>query len=176
MTGAPLKIEETSDPAMGIAARAGIRVRSILQTMLFQPNDVQTGATSDGEVISARTTLLMGQDFPSETARQPWTIVTASNAGTLKAGVDCLTRPQVWSRLNGRLSSLAADESIAWVPADDRTRYRSTQSFGIFNARLVAAGWLSLNPLTYVGFALAIVALLGTTTLWLVRNIGRRQE
>ena len=104
------------------------------------------------------------------------TIVTAPDAARLKAGVECLAHPQVWSRLGGRISALDQDETISFVEAGEGQRLVATQGFDIANSRLVAAGWLSLNPFAYVGLALLLVIGLAASTLWLVLNSGRRQE
>lgn len=134
------------------------------------------GAGSEAEVVTGRATLLVGQDFAPGRLRQLWTVVTAADGAALRAGVACLTHPAIWSGLGGRISALASDESLRFVPAGDRQRLIATQAFSLPNLRLVAAGWLSLNPLAYVGIALALALCLAASTLILVLNTGRRQE
>jgi hypothetical protein len=152
----------------------GLR-KSLPALPLWQTPDAPN-AGSEAEIVTAGATLLIGQDFPSARARHLWTLVTAADSGALQAGVECLTHPAIWSGLSGRISALGADESLRFVPAGERQRLVATQGFSLPNLRLVAAGWLSLNPLAYVGIALALVLCLAAATLILVLNTGRRQE
>lgn len=102
------------------------------------------------------------------------TLVTAPNPALLAASVTCLTDPIVWSGLSGRMAVLdAADGSLVSVAARG-TRFVATQPPSVGNLRLVAAGWLSLNPFTYAGLALVLALLLSASTMHLVRNVGRR--
>jgi hypothetical protein len=138
------------------------------------PDAPNTG--SEAEIVTGRAALLVGQDFASDHTRHLWTVVTAADAAALQSGVACLTHPAIWSGLGGRISALGADETLRFVPAGDRQRLVATQGFSLPNIRLVAAGWLSLNPLAYVAIALALVLCLAASTLLLVVNTGRRQE
>jgi hypothetical protein len=152
----------------------GLR-KSLPALPLWQTPDAPN-AGSEAEIVSAGAMLLVSQDFPSAKARNLWTLVTAADSAALQAGVDCLVHPAIWSGLSGRISALGADESLRFVPAGERQRLVATQGFSLPNLRLVAAGWLSLNPLAYVGIALALVLCLAAATLVLVLNTGRRQE
>jgi hypothetical protein len=167
------------------AAASGYTVlglRASLPALPFWQPAEPPGAGSEAEIVTARAALLVGQDFASDKdfasskADHLWTLVTAADAGTLLAGVECLTHPEIWSGLSGRISALASDETLRFVPAGERQRFVTTQGYDLANARLVAAGWLSLNPLAYVGIALALVLCLAASTLLLVLNTGRRQE
>lgn len=170
---APVKIAARDEAGFSFAS---LGLRASLPAPSFWQGVEPQGARSEGEVVSARASLLVAQDFPVEQAKNLWTVFTASDAGALKAGIECLTHPQIWSGLGGRISALGQDESVSFVSAGDHQRLVATQSFGIANSRLVAAGWLSLNPLAYVGLALLLVLCLAASTLWLVLNTGRRQE
>ena len=162
-------------PAAGLSL-ASLGLRASLPALPFWAPVEPGAAASEGEVVQARAALIVGQDFPDAASRNLWTVVTAPDATALKNGVDCLTHPQIWSRLGGRLTALNADESVIALPAGERLRHVATQGFNVLNLRLVAAGWLSLNPLAYVGLVLALVLCLAAATLWLVLNTGRRQE
>ncbi len=162
-------------PAAGLSL-ASIGLRASLPALPFWAPVEPGAAASESEVVQARAALIVGQDFPDAAARNLWTVVTAPDAAALKAGVECLTHPQIWSRLGGRLAGLNADESVITLPAGERLRHVATRGFDVLNLRLVAAGWLSLNPLAYVGLVLALVLCLAASTLWLVLNTGRRQE
>lgn len=164
------------NPALVTPALAGLGLRASLPALPFWRGPEPAGAVSEEEALSAKALLAIGQDFPAEQARTLWTVVTAPDASLLKAGVDCLVHPQVWSRLGGRISTLSPDETVLSVAAGERLRHVATADFSLLNLRLVAAGWLSLNPLAYVAIALALVLCLAGSTLWLVLNTGRRQE
>jgi hypothetical protein len=155
---------------------AALGLRASLPSLPFRHVGEAPGGVAEEEAVSERAALLVGQDFPADRANNLWTVVTAPDAAALQAGVDCLTHPQIWSRLGGRISAVNADETLAFVPTGERVRYVATQPFGLVNTRLVAAGWLSLNPLSYVAIALGLVLCLAASTLWLVLNTGRRQE
>ena len=155
---------------------SGLGLRASLSAFPFWQTPDAPGAGTEAETVTGRSTLLIGQDFASERARHLWTVVTAADSATLQAGVQCLVNPAIWGGLNGRITALESDETLRFVPAGERQRLVQTQAFDLPNARLVAAGWLSLNPLAYVGIALAIVLFLAGSTLLLVLNTGRRQE
>jgi hypothetical protein len=166
---------EAHAPAASLSL-ASLGLRASLPALPFWAPAEPGAASSEAEVVQARAALIVGQDFPDAASRNLWTVVTAPDAAALKAGVECLTHPQIWSRLGGRLAALNADESVIALPAGERLRHVATQGFDVLNLRLVAAGWLSLNPLAYVGLVLALVLCLAAATLWLVLNTGRRQE
>lgn len=171
---APVPASDQTTGGSGFSL-AALGLRASLPALPFQHVGEAPGVVAE-EAVSERAALLVGQDFPADRAANLWTVVTAPDAATLQAGVDCLTHPQIWSRLAGRISAVNADETLAFVPTGERVRYVATQAFGLVNTRLVAAGWLSLNPLSYVAIALLLVLCLAASTLWLVLNTGRRQE
>lgn len=174
----PARLTQPARPAQ--AADAGgpsaLGLRASLPTLPFWQTPDLPGAGTEAEIVTGRAALLVGQDFASAQARHLWTVVTAADAPALQAGVHCLVHPAIWSGLNGRIAALASDESLRFVPTGDRQRLVPTQVFSLLNARLVAAGWLSLNPIAYVGIALALALCLAASTLLLVLNTGRRQE
>ena len=133
------------------------------------------GVATVERVVAARALALVGQGHRSGAAGQGWTLVSAPDSATLAAAAECLSHPAQWNRLAGRVAALTADEEILTVAATEQ-RFVGTQGFSLPNARLVAAGWLSMNPLAYVGLALALVLVLAFATLTLVLNSGRRQE
>jgi hypothetical protein len=166
--------ETVSGMPAGSLSLRGLRA-SLPAFPLWQTPDAPN-AGSEAEIVTGGAALLIGQDFASGQARDLWTVVTAVDSTALQSGVACLTHPVIWSGLAGRISALGVDETVRFVPAGERQRLVATQAFSLPNARLVAAGWLSLNPLAYVGIALALVLCLAASTLFLVVNTGRRQE
>lgn len=165
---------EARPEAAGTFSLLGLR-KSLPALPLWQTPDAPN-AGSETEIVTGRAILLVGQDFASAKARHLWTLVTAPDSAALQAGVECLTHPAIWSGLSGKISALGADETLRFVPAGEHQRLAATQGFSLPNARLVAAGWLSLNPFAYVGIALGLVLCLAAATLLLVLNTGRRQE
>ncbi len=166
------------NPVSGASANnvSLLGLRASLTALPFWQTPDAPNSGSEAEILTGRATLLVGQDLGSPKTSHLWTVVTAADAAALQSGVACLTHPAIWSGLTGRISALEADESLRFVSADDRQQLVATHGLSLLNLRLVAAGWLSLNPLAYVGIALALVLCLAAATLLLVVNIGRRQE
>ena len=126
--------------------------------------------------LSQLSVLIVSQGFPADDSRNLWTLVTAPDSAMLKAGVDCLTHPRIWTSVSGRLSALQADETVRSVRDDGGRRYFATAPWSLGNLRLIGAAWLSLNSLAYVAACSALVLCLAASTLWLVLNVGRRVE
>jgi hypothetical protein len=126
--------------------------------------------------IDPASSLILAQGMSPGSRENVTTIVTALDAPTLRGSVACLFDPQVWAKVHGRLAML--DGSSGEVTATDATsfHYIASDRTPIGNARLVVAGWFSLNPLAFVAFALLTALCLGGTTLWFVRGVGRRPE
>ncbi|WP_246733014.1 cellulose biosynthesis cyclic di-GMP-binding regulatory protein BcsB [Methylobacterium sp. BTF04] len=104
------------------------------------------------------------------------TLVTAPNAILLKASVACLIDPEVWSKVGGRFAFLNAADGRLDTIEPDSVRLIATQDRSVSNLRLVAAGWLSMNPIFYVALALGLALCLGLSTTVMVRNVGRRNR
>ena len=120
--------------------------------------------------------LIVSQGFPADDSRNLWTLVTGPDSAALKAGVDCLSHPRIWTSVSGRLSALQSDETVRTVHDDDGRRYFATAPWSLGNLRLICAAWLSLNPMAYVAACIGLVLCLAASTLWLVLNVGRRVE
>ena len=84
---------------------------------LFGQKVAQTARAGEGDALSQLSVLTMSQGFPTDNSRNLWTLVTAPDSASLKAGVDCLTHPRIWTSISGRLSVLQADETIRSVHA-----------------------------------------------------------
>ena len=126
--------------------------------------------------LPSSASLFVGQGIAGAGLDQLLTVVTAPNAALLRTGVACLVDPVIWNRLDGRLAFLDTGAGeVSTVPAD-MLDLVPTKGNSIDNARLVAAGWLSLNPLAYVGLTLGAALCLGWSTTNLVRQIGRRNS
>ncbi|GAU85821.1 cyclic di-GMP binding protein precursor [Bosea sp. BIWAKO-01] len=92
------------------------------------------------------------------------TAVLGADPAAFVALVEKATTDQFWSRLNGEAARVRIDD---WGPTNLGVQERvysaiSDRSPG--NIRLVAAGWLSLNPSYYLAILGGLVALLALTT------------
>jgi hypothetical protein len=124
--------------------------------------------------LSPRTTLALGQNILGETSDNVWTVLTAPNADALADSVACLVDPRVSRQIAGRLSLLDVSRArIDATPVSD-ARFVVTQPLSLGNARLIAAGWLSIHALYYVAAVLALGFLLAGATRVFVKNVGRR--
>jgi hypothetical protein len=125
--------------------------------------------------LTRNASLVIAQSIAGSQASDVKTLVTAPDAATLAHSVACLVDPRVWRQISGGMAVLnMSDAQIIASPAQD-TRLISTQPFTLQNARLIAAGWFSLNNKVYVGLALLLGLILALTTSLFVRNVGRRQ-
>lgn len=123
---------------------------------------------------SPLTTLALGQSILKGAGGNVWTVLTAPNAETLSDSVACLVDPRVSRQIAGRVSLLTLSKAkIESLPATNM-HFVVTQPLSVGNARLIAAGWLSLHSLYYVGAAIVVALLLALTTRLFVKNVGRR--
>ncbi|QGM96863.1 cellulose biosynthesis cyclic di-GMP-binding regulatory protein BcsB [Methylocystis parvus] len=129
--------------------------------------------TSPSE-MSPATSLALGQNILGGSNENVWTVLTAPNADALADSVACLVDPRVSRQITGQVSLLDISKAkIDAIPVSN-THFVITQPLSVGNARLIAAGWLSLHSLYYVGAALAIGFVLAFTTRIFVKNVGRR--
>lgn len=131
---------------------------------------------STDEGIAPGASLILAQGFNTRSGTDVTTIVTAPDSTTLREAVGCLFDPSVWPAIHGRIATV--DATSGRVRATDATqfRYAASDTASLRNTRLVAAGWLSLNPIAFVIIALILAAVLSGTTPLFVRRIGRRSE
>ena len=123
--------------------------------------------------FTTRASLIVAQDLRGSSGDGVRTLVVAPNAEALARGVDCLVDPRVWRQIDGQAAVLnAADGEIADVPSEN-PRLIPTQALSIENARLIVAGWFSLNSKMYVELALCLALLLAWTTRGLLKSVGR---
>jgi hypothetical protein len=131
--------------------------------------------TPESSAIDARAALIVAQgQRGSDTG--VLTVVTAPDSRSLLQSAELLMDPVRWSNLRGRLSVMDSSGDLVGAVEPAHVRYLETQPRSFGNARLVAAGWFSLNPAAYVISALLLAAILATTTLSLIRNSGRSSK
>nr|WP_244424798.1 cellulose biosynthesis cyclic di-GMP-binding regulatory protein BcsB [Methylobacterium nodulans] len=126
--------------------------------------------------VDPRASLIIAEAPGAKRLGDTLLLVTAPNPSMLKASVSCLVDPMVWENLVGRAAFLDASDGTLTAVAPERIRLIETQPWSPTNIRLVAAAWLSLNPVIYVGMALLMALCLGLTTTSLVRHLGRRSR
>jgi len=126
--------------------------------------------------MSPQTLLAVGQNILGDASEDVWTVVTAPNANLLADSVACLVDPRVSRQIAGRVSLLDLSQAKIDVTPVGTTRFVVTQPLSVGNARLIAAGWLSLHSLYYVAGAVSVAVLLAAVTRVFVRNVGRRTE
>jgi hypothetical protein len=124
-------------------------------------------------VVPASASLVMAQGMSPGSRRSVTTIVTAPTAAGLFSSMACLFDPRVWPEARGRLAILGGDGHVEATEATSFT-YIASGPPSLGNTRLVVAQWFSLNPLAFAATALVMALLLSGSTLWLVRNVGRR--
>lgn len=124
--------------------------------------------------ITQQASLVMAQSILGDDASDVRTLVTAPDAATLKQSIACLVDPRVWRQVAGRMAVLnMSDGQVVETPVEE-SRLISTQPVSIQNARLIMAGWFSLNSKIYVALALLMAFLLAFATTQVVRNVGRK--
>ena len=131
---------------------------------------------NDKSEFSRDTLLALGQNILGEASDDVWTVVTSPNASMLAESVACLVDPRVSRQVAGRVSVLDLARAKIDVTPVTTTRFVVTQPLSVGNARLIAAGWLSLNALYYVAAAVWLGLMLAATTRLFVKNVGRRTE
>jgi hypothetical protein len=129
------------------------------------------GAPSE---MSPQTMLALGQNIMPGGGDDVWTVLTAPNADALADSVACLVDPRVSRQIGGRVALLDLSKAKIEVTPVSNTHFVVTQPLSLGNARLIAAGWLSLHSLYYVGAALVVGLLLAATTRIFVKSVGRK--
>ena len=123
----------------------------------------------------AGASLLVAEGAPESRPSEVTMLVSAPNSALLSQAVACLIEPRVWGGLSGRLSLIDASSGVVRSIAAEHATFVPTESLTVGNIRLIAAGWLSMNPNSYALGALLIATVLALATWWLVGHVGRRQ-
>lgn len=135
--------------------------------------DKTFGPPPPGPTFSPTTSMVVAQGLTGDGGDSVTTLVTAPNAPMLVQAAACLVDPRVWQQIAGRIAVLdAAEGKVLSVPVQ-KTRLVVTAPLTVSNARLITAGWLSLNTEMYVAGTLLLGVLLAATTTLFVRSVGR---
>ncbi|MET0528635.1 MAG: cellulose biosynthesis cyclic di-GMP-binding regulatory protein BcsB [Microvirga sp.] len=118
-----------------------------------------------------RSTLLVAQNRTQNAGT--WTLVTARSDKALAQEVARLADPILWSKVAGRAVALdPAEDKLQVEPIRDYA-FVQTRPFSLLNLRLVAANWMSANILQYALLMLVCCTLLGISTYFLLKRLGR---
>ncbi|MGO4706239.1 cellulose biosynthesis cyclic di-GMP-binding regulatory protein BcsB [Microvirga sp. 2MCAF38] len=119
-----------------------------------------------------RATLLLAQD--DSEGEGTWTVMTARTESELADSTARMTEPGLWPQVSGRIVTLGADDG--WIETQPVRSFTfvQTQPFSLFNLRLVAANWMSINILQYALLLVVCCAALGGTTYFLLKRLGRK--
>lgn len=118
-----------------------------------------------------RSTLLVAQNRTQNGGA--WTLVTARSDKALAQEVARLADPILWSKVSGRAVALDPAEAKLQVEPIRDFAFVQTQPFSLLNLRLVAANWMSANILQYALLMLICCTLLGSSTYFLLKRLGR---
>jgi hypothetical protein len=118
-----------------------------------------------------RSTLLVAQNRIQNAGT--WTLVTARSDKALAQEVARLADPILWSKVAGRAVALDPAEAKLQVEPIRDYAFVQTQAFSLLNLRLVAANWMSANILQYALLMLVCCTLLGISTYFLLKRLGR---
>lgn len=108
--------------------------------------------------------------FDPETRPVVQTAVLGADPAQFAALVEKATSGHFWARFNGEAARVKLDD---WGPVNLGVQQRVYSAIGDTspgNIRLVAAGWLSLNPMHYLTILGSLVALLALTTAIALRT------
>lgn len=153
---------------------------SVLQDWLTRNFDLSFGSLrllpgGNAEYMPARGTSLVVAQQAGPSGATTWTVITAPTDNALLEGVRTLTAQEGWREVAGRVSALdGSSGEISTVPVE-RFSFVETRPFSIGNYRLIAANWLSGNPLLYALVLFVACSLLGLVTARLLSKLGRRR-
>lgn len=108
--------------------------------------------------------------FDPDTKPVVQTVVLGADPAQFAALVEKATSGHFWARFNGEAARVRLDD---WGPVNvgvQQRVYSVIGDTGPGNIRLVAAGWLALNPVYYLTILSTLVALLALTTAIALRT------
>ncbi|MDW6023488.1 cellulose biosynthesis cyclic di-GMP-binding regulatory protein BcsB [Mesorhizobium sp. BAC0120] len=103
-----------------------------------------------------------------------WTAVTAPNPTALRDATFTLVSENVWNRISGQIVTLNVAHDLGTI-SNGRVELIPTQPFSLTNYRLIAANWLSANPLSYACALFIACCLLGLATAGFLSGLGRHK-
>ncbi|MGO4388983.1 cellulose biosynthesis cyclic di-GMP-binding regulatory protein BcsB [Microvirga sp. 2YAF29] len=118
-----------------------------------------------------RSTLLVAQNRTQNGGA--WTLVTARSDQALAQEVARMADPILWSKVSGRAVALDPAEAKLQVEPIRDFAFVQTRPFSLLNLRLVAANWMSANILQYALLMLICCTVLGSSTYFLLKRLGR---
>jgi hypothetical protein len=122
--------------------------------------------------LPGRDIRLVAAQQESPSGGSSWTLFTAPTPALLQDATRVLTQEANWSRLAGQIATLDVKGNVRIARAGN-PKFVPTQEFSITNYRLVAANWLSGNPLSYASGLFVVCVVLGFATSRLLSGLGR---
>ncbi|TWF53323.1 cellulose synthase subunit [Neorhizobium alkalisoli] len=117
--------------------------------------------------------MILAQDSdPTELGT--WTALISTDDDSLYEGMNAFSTRQAWDRLAGRITVYNGPNTDTDVIPVSWFRFMPTAPFSIFNARLIAANWLSDNIMSYGLLLVAGAVLLGLATGGMLSRLGRK--
>ncbi|MFK8250176.1 cellulose biosynthesis cyclic di-GMP-binding regulatory protein BcsB [Ancylobacter terrae] len=120
-----------------------------------------------------RTSVMMAQGS-NPSGNGAWTLVAGRSAQALSEGLGRLTMNQPWNRIGGAITTFQISTDRIEQRAPASYRFVVTTPLGFSNFRLIAANWLSINILPYALMLVVCGTLLGISTSFLLRRLGRK--
>ncbi|MCK0197197.1 cellulose biosynthesis cyclic di-GMP-binding regulatory protein BcsB [Ancylobacter sp. 6x-1] len=160
---------------------SGISLRSILngfENWMQKTFDISYASLRIGRQEQAmfeppsRTTVLLAQGS-SPSGNRTWTLVTGRTSDSLATGLAELVVPELWDRVAGRASVYQSTAGTIENQNIVTFRFMITEPLGLANFRMVAANWLSVNIVTYALILVLCGSVLGVSTAFLLRRLGR---
>lgn len=142
------------------------RIETTVAGLFFQPDEPR-------KPLTAGTTLVIAQGRPQEEEAAFWTVVTAPSPAALAIAMEDIVAPQNWRQLTGHEARYDMQTGVISTDAGQPQFHVISEPDSIANWRLVAAGWLSGNPLVYAGLLLAAALGLALTTSRVLRSGGQ---
>lgn len=104
-----------------------------------------------------------------------WTIATAPTSADMRSGMAAMAEQKKWTALSGRVAAYDAKAGEFETIIAEQPRFVSTRPWSFWNARLIAANWLSTNILSYSLVFVGFLSLLGGVTFLMLRSMGRHK-
>ncbi|NBN79447.1 hypothetical protein GWI72_14315 [Microvirga tunisiensis] len=142
--------------------------RDLLRSTLSRVETAVTGLfvrpDSPRQPLTPGTTLVIAQGRPMAETGGFWTVVTAPSPAALSIAVEDIVAPGMWRQLAGHEARYDMQTGLVTTDAGAPDFHVVTAPESAANWRLVAAGWLSGNPLAYAGLLLAAALCLALAT------------
>lgn len=164
--GAPLAARDVPPAAgptilrrLAEAAAPPVAIRDgRLRRVAFVPDTAMVVAQSERDPAGGSRILVMGR-----------------TGAAMAAAMQCLSAPERWSQLRGRIATIGSSGDVAAGGDAALVTFAGPQDWSPGHLRRLIAGWFALNPLAYLGAVVVAAGWLGAATLGVVLRSGRPQ-